>query len=476
MGCLRNNMYFTRYLHQSLLSGVPHRIRRYTDTPAHRHVSAAPWVLTVLLLTFYLSGCSILQNHSTHGSHDHAFIEYWPSPRNSSQLRLAVKDNIDVKGVVTSAGSEYVWKTNPPASTDAECLAIARRRNVRIVGKTNLSEFAVAPSGLNDYFGTPKNPLSRRHRLIPGGSSSGSAVAVATGSADVAFGTDTAGSVRVPAACCGVVGLKTTFGLISTKGLFPVEPMHLDTVGPIGKDVAHVVQGMDLLQDGFTAKYRKAVAAKPSARKIRVGRLYLDGTDPLIDKAVDSSLAQGGFQVVRLDQGFKKMWDEAKTDGNTVAAAGAWISDRAYQYKSGVRIRTMSVIVLGRVLYPTRYHAALRRRAHWQHALRQIFKKVDFIALPTLQGLPPRIPSIGKIAFLEARVLIMQNTAAVNFAGNPALAIPIPVQDKYVPLTSLQLVGPRFSEAALLNVGRLIEAERSHLGGQITASKPGSKQ
>ena len=134
-----------------------------------------------------------------------------------------MKDNIDMKGVVTSAGSEYILEHNPPAARDADCLAIARTRNVRIVGKTNLSEFAVAPSGLNDYFRTPKNPLSNRRKLIPGGSSSGSAVAVANGSADVAFGTDTAGSVRVPAACCGVVGLKTTFGLISTKGLFPVE-------------------------------------------------------------------------------------------------------------------------------------------------------------------------------------------------------------------------------------------------------------
>jgi amidase len=113
---------------------------------------------------------------------------------------------------------------------------------VRIVGKTNLSEFAVAPSGLNDFFGTPKNPLSKRRKLIPGGSSSGSAVAIANGTADVAFGTDTAGSIRVPAACCGVVGLKTTFGLISTKGVFPIEPRHLDTVGTIGKDVAHVVE------------------------------------------------------------------------------------------------------------------------------------------------------------------------------------------------------------------------------------------
>ena len=219
----------------------------------------------------------------------------------------------------------------------------------------------MAPSGLNDYFRTPKNPLSKR-KLIPGGSSSGSAVAVANGSADVAFGTDTAGSVRVPAACCGVVGLKTTFGLISTKGLFPVEA-HLDTVGPIGKDVDHVVQGMDLLQNGFAARYQRAVAAKPTARKIRIGRLYLSGTDPKIDEAVDKTLAQGQFEVTTLDQGFKAKWDQAKKDGNTVAAAGAWISDRDYLLKSGVRARTIGVIVLGRVLYPAQYLQALQRRS-----------------------------------------------------------------------------------------------------------------
>ncbi len=436
-----------------------------------RRYVIAPWILAGLLLTSCLSGCSILQRHAPNVSHDRAFIDYWPAPRNSKQLRLAVKDNIDMKGVVTSAGSEYVSKNNPPAARDADCLAIARKRNVRIVGKTNLSEFAVAPSGLNDYFGTPKNPLSKRRKLIPGGSSSGSAVAVANGGADVAFGTDTAGSIRVPAACCGVVGLKTTFGLISTKGVFPIESKHLDTVGPMGKDVAHVVQGMDLLQDGFTTRYRTAMAAKPSAKKIRIGRLYLSGTDPKIDKAVDQALAQGHFQVITLNHSFKTKWDQAKNDGNTVAAAGAWVSDREYIYKRGVRIRTLAAVVLGRVLYPAQYRGALRRRAQWQHALGQIFKKVDFIALPTLQSLPPTIPRIGKIALLEARVLIMQNTVPVNLAGNPALAVPIPVNDKTVPVTSLQLVGPRLSEAALLNAGRLIEAERPQLEQQVRGRK-----
>jgi amidase len=158
-------------------------------------------ILAGLLLITCFSDCAFPRGYT---EHDRAFIDYWP-PKEKKQLRLAIKDNIDMKGVVTTAGSEYVAKTSQPASRDAQCLQIARERNVQIVGKTNLSEFAVAPSGLNEYYGTPKNPFSKWWRFIPGGSSSGSAVAAADGPVDVAFGTYTAGSVRVPAACCGIV-------------------------------------------------------------------------------------------------------------------------------------------------------------------------------------------------------------------------------------------------------------------------------
>ena len=430
----------------------------------------AQWACTGLFLTSHLTGCYVLQRPAPRGSPDHAYIDYWPAPENNKQLSLAIKDNIDMKGVVTSAGSQYVGETSPPTPRDADCLAIARQRNVRIVGKTTLSEFALSPSGLNDYFGTPRDPFSRAwRRFIPGGSSSGSAVAVADGSADVALGTDTAGSVRVPAACCGVVGLKTTFGLISTKGVFPIEPKYLDTVGPMGKDVAHVVQGMDLLQNGFAARYRTAVAAKPSAKDIRIRRLYLSGTDPKVDKAVDNALAQTKFRVITLDRGFAAKWDQAKKDGNTLAAAGAWISDQNYRFKNRVHARTKAAILLGQILYPGEYRQALRRRAEWQNALSQVFRKVDFIAVPTLQTLPPTIPFIGRIALLEARVLNLQNTVPVNFAGNPALAIPIPVNDRAIPVTSLQLIGPRLSEAGLLNAGRLIELEHPEFERKISA-------
>jgi amidase len=127
-----------------------------------------------LLAACFLSGCAIPPTRPASVTRDRAFIDYWPSPANDKQLTLAVKDNIDVKDVVTTAGSQYVAATSLPASQDAACLAISRKRKVRIVGKTNLSELAVSPSGVNDYFGTPRNPFSRwLDRRIPGGSPAG---------------------------------------------------------------------------------------------------------------------------------------------------------------------------------------------------------------------------------------------------------------------------------------------------------------
>ncbi|MEA3208043.1 MAG: amidase [Chthoniobacter sp.] len=405
-----------------------------------------------------LSGCSVVPRFWARAPGDHAFIAYWPPVKGDQQLTLAVKDNIDIKGTVTSAGSEYFSRNNPPAAEDAPCLAIARARQVQFVGKTNLSEFALSPSGSNEYFGTPRNPLGGWRKLIPGGSSSGAAVAVANGEADVAFGTDTAGSVRVPAACCGVVGLKTTHGLISIDGVHPIEAAHLDTVGPLGKDIAHTVQGMDLLQTGFAARYAAATAAKPSGSNIRIGRFTLDGTDPKIDQAIDQALALAGFQVVPVRGDFARKWEQAKEDGNSIAAAGAWISDQQFRYKIGVSARTKSAILVGRLSYRTRYRQALARRGEWQNALREVFKDVDFIALPTMQSTPPPIPPNLRIGLLEALVLKLQNTVAVNFAGNPALAMPVPLHHAGVAVTSLQLIGPPRSEAELLNAGRLVEA------------------
>jgi amidase len=416
--------------------------------------------LALFSLALLLGACSAPEKHVGGDPGDRAYIRYWPRPEGSNQLRLAVKDLIDMKGVVTTAGSEFLAKKGPPARRDAKCLEIARARNVAIVGKTNVTELAVGVSGINEYFGTPRNPITTERTLIPGGSSSGSAVAVATGSADVAFGTDTAGSIRVPAACCGIVGLKTTFGLIPLDGVYPIAPTNLDTVGPMGKDVAHVAQGMDLLQRGFLTRYRGAAASLRAGRQITVGRLYVPGTDRKVDRAVDEALAAAGFRVVRLGEDFQKKWAQATSDGNTIAAACAWEYDQQFRQEPLVKGRTKAVFMLGGLQYKTTYPEALQRREAWVGAMAAMLRQVDFIALPTLKKLPPSVPIFGGTPAFEARVLGIQNTVAVNLAGNPAVAVPVPVRDRAVPLTSLQLVGRRFGEAELLAAAARVEAAR----------------
>lgn len=406
-----------------------------------------------------LGGCGVLGKLNSRISSDRIFINKLDAEQGGNPLRLAVKDNIDVKGVVTTAGSKHFARTRKPAEADAPCLAIARERGVRIVGKTNLSEFAVSPSGLNDGFGTPRNPYCIWGRRIPGGSSCGSAVAIAADLADVAFGTDTAGSIRVPAACCGIVGLKTTKGLIPIDGVHPIEPDHMDTVGPMGKDIASVVVGMDLLQRNFVSKYAAAKAANSNPKAIRIGRLRLKGTDPRVDAAIDTALLISGFTVVPIDGDLADKWEQAKKDGNVVAAAGAWISDQQYQNAIGVSLRTKAVILTGRINSGSSYREALSRKPQWQAALDAQFKKVDFIVVPTLQRAPFFRPTGGLDAgLLEARMLNIQNTVPINFSGHPALAVPVPGRRSGFIVASLQLIGPKNSEAELLNAGRIVEA------------------
>lgn len=390
----------------------------------------------------------------------HAFISYVPPKPGDKSLRLGVKDLIDMKGQVTSAGSEYLAKHAKPATQDAECLRIARREGVTIVGKTNLSEFAIGVSGSNDYFGTPVNPIAPDR--VPGGSSSGSASAVGFDLADVALGTDTAGSIRVPAACCGIAGLKTTFGLVSIKGVYPIAPNYLDTVGPMAKDVKGLVTGMELLQENFGELYARAKAAHPRASGIRIGLLRVPGTDPAISRAVEKTLAETGFQVVPLDKSFLSAWKKAQKNGNNVAAAASFFNNKALQKADGVGRRAKVAMGFGEIVFGWLYDAeekrsaAIAERDQWRATLEQTFENVDAIALPVLQRVPPRrnwiLPGIFEGFFLG-----LQYTVAVNYAGVPALAIPIPLEGRKMPVTSLQLIGPANSEAELLNIGRLVE-------------------
>jgi len=230
-------------------------------------------------------------------------------------IRLAVKDLIDVAGVPTTAGSRALAATAAAAERDAPCLAGARAAGARIVGKANLNELAYGASGVNEYFGTPVNPLDPGR--VPGGSSSGSAVAVADGEADLAFGSDTGGSIRVPAAFCGITGLKTTHGRIPLAGVWPLAPS-MDTIGPMARDVAGVAAGLALLEPGFSVD----VTAAARVGRIRPGRFVVD---PVIDAAVDAALARCGVEVIDVEL---PGWDLAGRTSDVIIDAEAVISNR----------------------------------------------------------------------------------------------------------------------------------------------------
>jgi len=358
---------------------------------------------------------------------------------NGAGLRVGVKDLIDVAGLPTTAGSGAVADRAVPAAADAPCLAglraAAARGEAYLAGKTNLHELAYGISGVNAAFGTPVNPLDPAR--VPGGSSSGSAVAVASGEADVAYGSDTGGSIRIPAACCGVAGLKTTWGRIPLTGVWPLAPS-LDTVGPMARDVAGLVAGMALLEPGFT------VAASPPRL---VGRVDI-GADPVINTAVDAALAATGWQVVPVElDGL----DTATAAAMTVLDAEAWASDgtlaQSVPEKIGrdvlARLRQASTTT------PEALAAAWAQAAVWRATLTALWDQVDLLALPTLLGFPPTLDHSRDMVHIRGV------TSAVNLAGVPALALPVPSGG---PLpASIQLIGPSGGEDRLLAAGAVLE-------------------
>ncbi|MGH9018685.1 MAG: amidase [Acidimicrobiales bacterium] len=351
-------------------------------------------------------------------------------------IRLAVKDLIDMAGVPTTAGCRAVADTAVAASSDAACLAGARAAGARIVGRTNLHELAFGVTGINPWFGTPVNPLDPTR--VPGGSSSGSAVAVATGEADVAFGSDTGGSVRIPAACCGVAGLKTTWGRIPLDGVWPLAPS-FDTVGPMALDVQRLEAGMALLEPGFSS-------APPAPW--RVGRLRVDA-DADIDAAIDRALAATGWEVVDIPV---PEWESVTLTGALLLAAEAWDSNRllAERHPDGIGADVLDRLHLGRdTSDQVSLSAAGTAQALWCSRLDAVLRRVDFLALPTLTIFPPVLD--------DARdLLVARCTLPVNLAGVPALCLPVPASG---PLpASLQLIGPRNSEETIVAAGKVVEA------------------
>jgi amidase len=313
-------------------------------------------------------------------------------------------------------------------------LAGARDAGARVVGKANLHELAFGATGVNVWYGTPVNPLDAS--LVPGGSSSGSAVAVANDDADVAYGSDTGGSVRIPSACCGTAGLKTTHGRVSLDGVWPLA-LSLDTVGPMARDVAGLVLGMQLLEPGFDVA---------DVAPTTVGRFRLPNADPAIDAAIDGALATAELEVVDIDL---PGWMKAFTDNGIILIAEAWQNDKHLLGKDGVGEHVATRIELGRGIAAENVEQAEQGRRTWQRELAQTFERVEVIALPTMPMFPIPVDS-------DKEFDLTLGTGPINLAGNPALAIPVPSSERLP--ASLQLIGPHNSEDRLLALGRIVES------------------
>jgi amidase len=355
-------------------------------------------------------------------------------PDDANGPRLAVKDLIDVAGVPTTSGSKYLAAAAVPAATDAACLTGARAADARIVGKTNLVELAFGADGVNPWFGTPENPLDQS--LIPGGSSSGSAVAVANDDAEVALGTDTGGSVRIPAACCGVAGLKTTNGRVSLDGVRPVSPT-LDTVGPMASTVDGLVLGMQLLEPGFTVD-----GWGPD----RVARVRLPAPD-WIDDAIDDALGGTGWKVVDIDpSGWLAAWRPAMCMLDWEAMQSfAPLLPHLDQLDPAIADR----ITRSSPTTREQYEHALAQRDEWRAEIAALFTEFDLLVLPTLAEPVPNLDD-----FRNARLTAC--TVQANSAGVPAVALPVGAHSP-VP-ASAQLVAPWDAEERLLAAALVLEA------------------
>ncbi|HLI00399.1 MAG TPA: amidase [Acidimicrobiales bacterium] len=362
---------------------------------------------------------------------------------NGTGLRVAVKDLIDMVGLPTTVASRAVAEDAKPADADAPLLAGIRaaeaRGEVRIVGKTTLHELAFGTTGINRWAGTPVNPIAPDR--VPGGSSSGSAVAVAAGEADIALGSDTGGSVRIPAACCGIAGLKTTWGRVPLAGVWPLAPS-LDTVGPMAANVAGLARGMALLEPGFSIGIPGPV---------RIGRVHLPA-DPRVDRAVDRALLASEMEVVEVAL---PHWEEAQAAAYTLLEHEAWRSDR---HLVETRPDAIGADVLRRLQAASRITdaqlaAARTELDRWRATLDEVLDDVDLLALPTLWETPPTLDEVSSVPNPRVRGF----SVPVNAAGLPALALPVPADELPVP-ASLQLIGPAGAEATLLETGLVVEA------------------
>lgn len=374
-------------------------------------------------------------HHDAHGVFTSQFA-LGPQDGGAPTITVAIKDCLDIEGMVTRCGSRALADA-APAKSHADVVANLLSAGCRIVGKTKMHELAYGMTGINGFEGTPINP--HWPDRIPGGSSSGSAAAVAAGLVDFAIGTDTGGSIRQPAICCGVIGFKPTFGRVSRRGALPARSS-LDCIGPFARNLSMIERAMSAIDPTFQAE--------GFDRPLRIGRLRLDdGMEPRMAAAMQAVEAgeHGVIEDIELP-----LLDVAFKAGMMIIAretllANAALMEHPELLGDDVRKRLEGA----RSVTDADITDAEDTRARFTASVDALFERFDVLLTPALPLPPPRLSEAGE----PAKVLTLTHyLRPFNLSGHPALVLPAQTSEGLP--SGIQLVAPKGADARLIAMAR----------------------
>ena len=383
----------------------------------------------------------------------------WRGPLHG--IPVALKDLIDTAGVRTTAGSAF-YKDRIPAE-DAEVVRRLQQAGAVIVGKNNLHEFAYGGSSMISAFGEVRNPWDAGR--IAGGSSGGSAAAVTAGFCCAAIGTDTAGSIREPAALCGCVGLKPTYGRVPARGVLALSPS-LDHVGPLAATVADAALVLQAIA-GYDARDIASVnlsvpdfigVLREDAKKIRVGvprAYFFDDLDPEIASAMEHALA--GVQMLAGE--VKEISLDVPTDRTLQAAESfALHKDNIARHPDLFQAETLRRIRSGENVTAAQYIAGRSELEVARRKTSTIFGEVDLLVTPTTPIPAPRIADLRARTedLRPAELKLLRNTRPFNVWGLPAISVPCGFTQEGMPI-GLQIAGPPWREDVVLRLAHAYE-------------------
>jgi aspartyl-tRNA(Asn)/glutamyl-tRNA(Gln) amidotransferase subunit A len=372
---------------------------------------------------------------SAHEELDGIFLARPPAANDlPAGRRLAVKDLFDTAGLTTTYGS-ILFADHVPAES-AEAVRRAEAGGWVDVGKANLHEFAYGTTSENEHFGTVPNPL--RAGRVAGGSSGGSAAALVAGLADTALGTDSGGSIRIPSACCGTVGLKPTWGLVPLEGCFPLAPS-FDHAGPMARDVGGCEELLQALVPTFEP-------AEISLEDVEVGVAWTEHADPLVRERVEAAAAlfpRSRRLDLPLAHGIGPAFQREVADVHRELFA-----EHADAYGSNVRPKIEKCLSLS----DADYERAREKRERYREQLLEAAAGVDVVVTPTLACVAPEAPT-DEIAIRDKLTFL---TLPFNATGWPALALPCGPAEDGLP-ASVQLAAPPGQDAIVLAAGKALE-------------------